>query len=308
MVLSAMTTSSQRYATDVWPRISIVTPCYNMAECLEETMQSVLRQDYPDLEYIIVDGGSTDGSLDIINQYDEHLSWWISEPDDGMYDAIQKGFSESSGEVMAWINADDILHRRSLRTVGELFTAFPDVDWIQGRPTWIDSVGRIINATGSLKRWSRFDYYLGNYRWIQQESTFWRRRLWRQAGGYVSADLNYAGDLELWARFFRHAYLYSTDAVLGAFRYRSGQLSENRFGEYVQEAQRILRRERNRLSTEDRTVLRRMQWLDRLCSLASRLPGFCADKFHRHMRASLVDLPALLRFDRDTQSFHKSTT
>src|SRR5215469_5586779 len=89
------------------PKISIVTPSFNQAEFLEETIRSVLDQNYPNLEYVVVDGGSTDGSVDIIKKYAHRLAWWVSEPDDGQYAAINKGFKHSSGEIMAWINSDD---------------------------------------------------------------------------------------------------------------------------------------------------------------------------------------------------------
>lgn len=290
--------------SDEWPRISIVTPCYNGATYLEDTIASILGQGYPNLEYIIVDGGSTDESVDIIRRYADDLTWWTSEPDDGMYDALQKGFVRTTGEVMKWVNADDVLHPRALFTVAEIFQSLPDVEWLQGCPTWIDEAGRIVCTARHIQRWSRFDYYRGHYRWIQQESTFWRRSLWDRAGAYIDATLRLAGDLELWARFFRHAPLYSTEAVLGAFRWcRGGQLSTTHFDTYLAEAEQVLERERARLSDADRRTLRRMHWGESLLSMLETTRLFNTDGFRRRMRAALLDLPPVLRFNIDNQSF-----
>lgn len=141
-----------------WPRISIVTPCFNMEEYLECTIQSIVSQKYPNLEYIIVDGGSTDRSVDIIKKYDGALEWWVSESDNGMYHAIQKGFSKATGEIMAWLNADDMYHSKALFSVAQIFDSFPNIEWIQGRPTLFDEDGRIFKV-GKIKKWSKYDIY-----------------------------------------------------------------------------------------------------------------------------------------------------
>jgi len=118
-----------------WPKISLVTPVFNSARYLEAAIRSALSQQYPNLEYIIVDGGSTDGSIDIIRKYESQLRLWMSESDRGMYDAINKGFARSTGELMGWISATDLLHPGSLSVVGGVFRRFPKVEWITGRPT-----------------------------------------------------------------------------------------------------------------------------------------------------------------------------
>ena len=119
----------------VWPRIALVTPVFNSVRYIEQTIQSVLSQSYPNLEYIIIDGGSTDGTLDIIRKYERHLAWWVSEPDRGMYDALNKGFARSSGEVMGWISATYMLHQGSLKVAGSVFRDLPQVEWITGLST-----------------------------------------------------------------------------------------------------------------------------------------------------------------------------
>jgi glycosyltransferase involved in cell wall biosynthesis len=200
-----------------WPRISLVTPVFNSARYLEATLRSVLSQGYPSLEYIIVDGGSTDGSVEIIRKYESQLHSWVSEPDRGMYDAINKGFARSSGELMGWISATDMLHAGSLFVVGSVFRTFPQVEWITGRPTGFSDDGMGAEIL-KLRRWSRWSFLAGANRYIQQESTFWRRSLWERAGSRVNDSRRNASDFELWVRFFRYARLYSVDALIGGFR------------------------------------------------------------------------------------------
>jgi len=204
-------------ADDAWPKISLVTPVFNSARYLDATIRSALSQNYPNLEYIIVDGGSTDGSVAIIRRYEADLHAWISEPDRGMYDAINKGFARSSGEIMGWISATDLLHAGSLFVVGGVFRKFPQVEWITGRPTGFNDDGMAVEFL-NLRQWSRWPFLAGANRYIQQESTYWRRSLWDRAGGQVDASRRSASDFELWVRFFRYAQLYSVDALIGGFR------------------------------------------------------------------------------------------
>lgn len=225
-----------------YPKISIVTPNFNGEAYLEQTIQSVLSQNYPNLEYIIIDGGSTDSSVSIIKKYEKQLTYWVSEPDKGLYDAIQKGFDKSTGEIMAWINSDDLYHPKAFFTVAEIFN-LNGVNWLQGIPSTFDEMGRTV-AVSVIKRWSRLDYYLGNFEWIQQESVFWRRSLWIAAGNKIDAKMKYAGDLELWLRFFRYEKLFVTRALLGGFRQRTqGQLSLDFLDQYMEEARAKIKEE-----------------------------------------------------------------
>jgi hypothetical protein len=209
--------ASANAAKAPWPKISLVTPVWNSARYLEAAIRSVLSQGYPNLEYIIIDGGSTDGSLEIIRQYEPQLHSWISEPDRGMYDAINKGFAHSSGELMGWISATDMLHAGSLFVVGSVFQTFPEVEWITGRPTGFSDDGMAVEVL-KLRHWSRLPFLAGANRYIQQESTLWRRSLWERAGGRVDDSRRNGSDFELWLRFFRYAKLYSVDALIGGFR------------------------------------------------------------------------------------------
>jgi len=202
-----------------FPKISIVTPNYNQGEYLEQTIRSVLDQGYPNLEYIIIDGGSTDSSLEIIKKYEKQLTYWISEKDNGMYEAIQKGFERSTGEIMGWINSDDILFPSSLKRISSLFNSYTQIEWLGGCALTINSESDIVYANAQRK-WNRFMYYTGDFKYIQQEGTFWRRSLWLKAGGSLNTSLKFAGDLELWSRFFLCADYYTLPTPLAGFRMR----------------------------------------------------------------------------------------
>jgi glycosyltransferase involved in cell wall biosynthesis len=200
-----------------FPRIALVTPVFNSGKYIEQTIRSVLAQGYPNLDYFIVDGGSTDDTLEIIQKYGKQISGWISEPDNGMYDALNKGFSRTTGEIMGWISATDQLQLGGLAVAGSVFRDLPEVEWITGRPTIFNERGMTVMVL-ALTRWSRTRFLAGANRTIQQESTFWRRSLWEKAGGRVDSSRRNAADFELWLRFFRHAQIYPVDALIGGFR------------------------------------------------------------------------------------------
>lgn len=229
------------------PKISIVTPCLNQAAYVEKTLLSIYSQNYPNIEHVVVDGVSSDGSLNIIRGFCKESSL-ISEPDAGQYQAIAKGFARTDGEVMSWLNADDIYLPGALRTVGEIFRDFPDVEWLTTRfPMGIDHNGALIKmACFSGFSWHHFlrGDYLPACGWeaigfIQQESTFWRRGLWHRAGAGFMEGINYAGDFELWSRFFQHAKLHGVDVPLGCFRRHEKQKSAISFQAYLDEAKDV---------------------------------------------------------------------
>lgn len=280
-----------------WPRITLVTPSFNQAAWLGKTLDSVLNQGYPNLEYGVVDGGSTDGSLAILEAYRDRLSFVISEPDKGMYDAIQKGFARSTGEIMGWLNSDDVLMPNALFTLARLFQDIPQTEWLTGYRCAVDEQGSAV-ALEPARAWSAEAYAL-DHRWIQQESTFWRRSLWERAGGSLNTDLKLAGDFELWYRFFGHAPLYSTDALLGGFRVRSsGQASLEQLDAYEAEALRV--QEGSPLSE---TVARRVALIRKREALISKLKGIGKDSLRARLVTPLLQTPPRIQFDRIAQKF-----
>lgn len=246
----------------MYPKISIVTPCFNSEKYLEATIKSVLDQNYPNLEYIIIDGGSTDKTLSIIKKYENQLAYWISEKDKGMYDAIQKGFDRCSGDIMAWIGSDDMYYQKSFFTVSEIFTKFDSVNWLVGAITHLDEKGRTISIDRSRK-FTRYDLLTGDFKWIQQESCFWHRSLWEKADSTLNTSLRLAGDLDLWVRFSRYEELHVTHALIGAFRIRSSnQLSLEGMDEYLKEAKIILKSEK--IEGEEKRLLRNYKFIKKI--------------------------------------------
>lgn len=239
----------------IFPKISIVTTNLNQKEFLEATIVSVLSQNYPNLEYIVIDGKSNDGSIEIIEKFQDKLSFWCSEKDNGLYHALNKGFGLATGDILMWINSDDMLHQGSLLNVAEIFNTFPQVDWITGINISFDENGRIIGADRA-KGFSKYDFYTGNHQWLQQESTAWRRELWEKAGSRLNTDYNYASDFELWVRFFRFAKLYPCDVLIGGFRMRSNnQISLNAINKYEDEVSKIIEQEKLIISSKVRNTI-----------------------------------------------------
>jgi len=207
------------------PKISIITVAYNMERFIEQTIRSVVDQKTPNVEYVLIDGASSDTTLLIAGKYASSIDTLISEPDDGQYQAIAKGFAHSSGEVMGWINADDILMPWTFSVVAQIFEQFPEVDWITGSPAFLNEAGQLGRIQWNLPTYPRsfiangwYQKHLGAY--LQQESMFWRRSLWDRAGG-LDTRYSLAADFDLWTRFANHANLTPVDIPLAAFRERA---------------------------------------------------------------------------------------
>jgi glycosyltransferase involved in cell wall biosynthesis len=179
------------------PLVSIVTPSYNQARFLEETIQSVLAQEYPRVEYLLVDGGSIDGSLEIIRKYADELAWWVSEPDRGQTDAINKGFAHAHGDIFAWLNSDDTYEPEAISEAVEFLQSYPDVGMVYGDTNFIDAQGDVVGKFNAqqtnLKRLRRGGVY------IPQQAAFWRGELWRQVGP-LDTNIYFAMDYDLWLR------------------------------------------------------------------------------------------------------------
>jgi len=196
------------------PKISIITPSYNQGKYIEQTILSVLAQDYPNFEYIIIDGASSDNSVEIIKKYSDKLAYWVSEPDKGFADAIHKGFQRANGEILYWLNSDDLLFPNALKTVGSFFYAYPNVDVVFGDRHIIDCWSKLIMK----QRYCFYTEWLFKYgKSIPQECTFWRKDIYWKVGGLNQA-LNYAIDLDLWCRFAATGTIRHIPFYLGAFR------------------------------------------------------------------------------------------
>ncbi len=217
------------------PTITIVTPSFNQVAYLEKTIRSVLDQQYPALRYIIIDGGSTDGSVDIIRRHESQLAYWVSEKDAGQSDAINKGFKvtsphrigEGDSDIMTWLNSDDILLPGALNTVGETFARYPQIMWLTGQSANTDVQDNLRLSrlkTGHFRSLIQRGWYHGRgLGFIRQEGTFWRRELWEQSGGYIDVSKRYAMDFDLWRRFADYADLVTADQHLAAFRFQPEQ-------------------------------------------------------------------------------------
>jgi glycosyltransferase involved in cell wall biosynthesis len=216
-------------------KFSIVTPSFNSGRFIERTIRSVLDQDYPDVEYLVIDGGSTDDTLEILSTYGDRL-WWLSEPDRGQPDAINKGLRRATGDVVAFLNADDTYEPGALIRVATFFTDHPDVKWAYGKCRIIDENDREIRRPITLyknlllRRYSYTKLLTENF--ISQPATFWRREVHDEIG-YINDAEHYAMDYEFWLRLGQRYPAGVVPQYLAAFRMydtsKSGSLSNPQF-------------------------------------------------------------------------------
>ena len=195
------------------PRISIVTPSYNQAAFLEATIQSVLSQDYPNLEYFLIDGNSTDDSVAVIRRYASRLTGWVSEPDRGQSDAINKGFARASGEILGWLNSDDRLEPGALRTVAEHALRYPEAGAFVGEGQIVDTKGKVTYYRKPVEL-----TFEAMCRWLEggdflQPSCFFRRSAW-EAAGPLDENIHIALDVDLWLRMVRAVKFQGIDRLL----------------------------------------------------------------------------------------------
>jgi len=228
---------SRSYSSERLPTVSIVTPSLNQERFLEQTMLSILHQEYPNLEYIIQDGSSTDGSQEILQRYRPRLTHCDIGGDGGQADAINRGFRHATGDIMAWLNADDLLLPGAIARIATYFQQHPDVDVVYG---W----RKIVNAeTAEIGRWLLPDgaeQVLPWANYIPQETLFWRRRIWEKIGGYIDDSFHFAMDWELLLRFYEaNAQFGRIPRFLGAFRVHPAQKSSVLEALGRQDAQRL---------------------------------------------------------------------
>jgi glycosyltransferase involved in cell wall biosynthesis len=210
-----------------WPKISIITPSYNQGHFIEATIQSVLSQGYPALEYLVVDGGSSDGTLDILRKYSGQLHW-ISEADSGQAEAINKGLRLATGEILAYLNSDDLYLPGALQRVARFFMDHPQAAWVSGRCITVDTelqeTRRLITRYKNL--WLRTHSYpaLLVLNYISQMATFWRRSVYA-ALGPLDEQLHYTMDYEYWLRIGKRHRLHTLAQELAVFRLHTGSKS-----------------------------------------------------------------------------------
>ena len=222
--------------TPPFPLVSIITPSFNQSRYLEDTIRSVLDQDYPKVEYFVVDGASTDGSVDIIHKYTEKLAWWVSEKDDGQAEAINKGLTRASGEIVAWLNSDDTYLPGAISTAVRAFEGNPDVVLVYGNMLAIDERSETIN----ILRYKQLDVEdLLCFKIIGQPAVFFRREALKKTG-YLDPTYHFLLDHHLWLRIALQGRILHLNKTLAAARYHAEAKNRARAAEFGREAFRIL--------------------------------------------------------------------
>jgi glycosyltransferase involved in cell wall biosynthesis len=225
--------------------VSVVTPSYNQAGFIERTLRSVLDQqgDF-ELEYLVIDGGSKDGTLDILRKYQDRITW-VSEPDTGQSDAINKGLRQATGNVVGWLNSDDVLLPGALARVAAVFRDRPDVEWLHGRCEIIDAQDRIIRRwVSAYKDWCSRHYSYSRLlteNFISQMTVFWRRSVLKEVG-YLDRSLHMTMDYDLWLRLAQRSAPVYLPERMACFRWYPTSKSGARFREQFREDSLVARR------------------------------------------------------------------
>jgi FkbM family methyltransferase len=261
------------------PTIALVTPSYSQGEFIERTIRSVLGQSYPALEYVVQDGGSADSTLDVLDRYRDRLTAAVSEPDEGQADAINRGFSRTGGEIMGWLNSDDVLLPGALAAVARHFAKHPETDLVYGHRAMIDENDRQVGA------WivpPHEDWPLDLADYVPQETMFWRRGLWERVGGRLDPTYEYALDWELLLRFKdAGARMVRLPYVMGGFRLHVDQKTTALISVGMTDTDRLMAERGSPPVYEDRLKLLQPYLRRHLVShtahrLLARAPGFTA--------------------------------
>ena len=216
--------------------VSLITPSFNQAAYLEQTIRSVLAQNYPNIQYLISDGNSTDGSVDIIQTYAPRLSWWVSEPDQGQADAINKGFAHSNGEIVAWLNSDDLYAPGAVASAVRAFQDHPQAGLVYGRAVSINAKGRPLNDL-AFGRWGVDD--LAAFNILTQPAVFIRREAWERAGG-LDDSYHMLLDHHLWLRIAARDEIVGVPEVWAFARHHPAAKNVVQAEKFGQEAFRVL--------------------------------------------------------------------
>jgi glycosyltransferase involved in cell wall biosynthesis len=197
------------------PKVSIITPSFNQGRFLEESIRSVLEQTYPNIEYILVDGGSRDQSVEIIKKYQQHFTWWVSENDTGHADALNKGFAHATGEILAWLNSDDVYYPNAVAEAVALLKEHPEVGMVYGDADLIDNSGAAVGQFAA--RQTDYRRMLRGSVHIPQATTFFRADLWKQVGP-LDLSLFFSFDYDLWVKLAKASQLLYVQRSWAKFR------------------------------------------------------------------------------------------
>ncbi|MEN1678155.1 MAG: glycosyltransferase family 2 protein [Planctomycetota bacterium] len=231
--------------TTTSPKITVVTPSYNQAEFLEQTIRSVLDQGYENLEYLVIDGGSDDGSRQVIERYADRLAHWVSEPDEGQSDAIAKGFARATGEILCWVNSDDVLLPGSLLAVADYFASHPEAETLSAGAYSIDADGEPLAdwfgayTLGVPAGYDRLRFY--DQDGVFQMATFWRRSAYEAVGG-LDRSLQFVMDRDLFTRLAKRRPFDTLPKFLACFRVHQAAKSTTIQPVRQAETQELLRR------------------------------------------------------------------
>ena len=221
------------------PRITVITPSFNQAKYLERTILSVLNQEYPNLEYIIIDGGSKDGSLEIIKKYAGHLAYWVSEPDQGQSAAINKGLARASGDWVCWQNSDDIFYPQAFERVLKVIQSNPGLDVIFGDILLIDQHDHVIRQQCYVN--PTFNSLLAEGMVISNQSAFWKASIHKKIG-YMNESLHYCFDFEWFLRLLKGTkHNYHIPKFLGGLRIHGQTKASLKKDEFHKEVERIIK-------------------------------------------------------------------
>jgi glycosyltransferase involved in cell wall biosynthesis len=231
-------------------KVSVITPSYNQAEFLEDTIKSVLvGQKSSNFEYIVIDGGSTDNSVNIIKRYEPYLKYWVSEKDSGVAEAINKGMDKASGDILTWVYSDDMMCRGAIDTVCEIFTQCPSVRWLRGNGVYFTKWGH--KGHFPQPHLNKYDFLKYKDVYLNSEGVFWRKDLWDKKGP-LDTKYKLVPDFDLWTKFFEEDDIWYVEEDLAGYRFHD----TNRAKLYKEEleAECLLIREDmlKRMSTEDR--------------------------------------------------------
>ncbi len=232
------------------PKVSIITPSYNQGQFLEQTLQSVLNQDYPNIEYIVVDGASKDQSVDIIKKYEKQIDWWVSEPDKGQSDAVNKGWKRATGEIIGWLNSDDLLMPGAVSRMVAAFEETPEMGVIYGDVFSIDARGDIFNIM-RFDQWGVDD--LMAFEIISQPGAFMRRDVLERAG-YLDKEMHFLMDTHLCLKMIQLAPFRYLPGVVSAARYHADAKNVGAGARYGQDAYKIVEWMKTQPKLQERMV------------------------------------------------------